>query len=452
MATANITGTIHNASGVPVLGVVVTLTPQSPSEGGAEAIGGIGIILSPVELATAADGTFTMPAEVGFVYRLEIEAIAFNRVFTMPAVTVRFDLIGLVPAIESVADFIDDADIAKNLITIKVEPLATVRERFETVAIEKSTTGAGGPFVEIDDQVLEDNKTFYESLDPDANTVYYRVRYKHSGGDASQYSDPRFADSQEAAILISVDELKDLYLFGVDLTDPNTGEPYPDRMLQHYINAAVGWMEKSLDIKLLAQDFLEVQDHYAGDYGRWGWFQLDNYPVRRIDEVAFQYPSMTEKVVIDLSWIVLVDDGLSGQLQVVPGQGNIADVLLIPGQLMPLWSGSTGRVPGVWRLSYRAGFEPGLPEAEGGLPADIKNLIGMAASIGVFDIAGDLVAGAGIASLSISVPGLSQSIGTTSSATNSGYGARIKSYQEQIKKALPNLRRFYGKGTRMTVV
>tara|TARA_R110000824_G_scaffold355998_1_gene543213 strand:- start:291 stop:521 length:231 start_codon:yes stop_codon:yes gene_type:complete len=76
----------------------------------------------------------------------------------------------------------------------------------------------------------------------------------------------------------------------------------------------------------------------------------------------------------------------------------------------------------------------------------------MAASIGVFDIAGDLVAGAGIASLSISVPGLSQSIGTTSSATNSGYGARIKSYQEQIKKALPNLRRFYGKGTRMTVV
>ena len=76
----------------------------------------------------------------------------------------------------------------------------------------------------------------------------------------------------------------------------------------------------------------------------------------------------------------------------------------------------------------------------------------MRASLGVLDIAGDLVAGAGIASISIGVPGLNQSIGTTSSATNSGYGARIKSYSERMKEALPLLKRYYGKGSRLVVV
>jgi hypothetical protein len=133
--------------------------------------------------------------------------------------------------------------------------------------------------------------------------------------------------------------------------------------------------------------------------------------------------------------LVLTEGGAHGVVQIVPGQGGIADVLLIPGALMPMWSGRSGRVPGIWRFTYRAGFEIGK------LPPDLKHIIGMWASIGVLNIAGDLIAGAGIATKSVSVPGLSQNIGTTSSATNSGYGARI-----------PNLRRFYGKSTRMVVV
>ena len=76
----------------------------------------------------------------------------------------------------------------------------------------------------------------------------------------------------------------------------------------------------------------------------------------------------------------------------------------------------------------------------------------MHASIGILNIAGDLIAGAGIATKSVSVPGLSQNIGTTSSATNSGYGARIGEYQKELKAMIPNLRRYYGKGTRMVVV
>ena len=246
--------------------------------------------------------------------------------------------------------------------------------------------------------------------------------------------------------LFPVDTFITNYLFGIDLTDDD-GNPYPRSIFNNYIDAAIQYMETQLDIPIRPVDIVnELHDHFAMDYGRWGYFQLDKYPVISIATggVRFQYPSQVESVTIDDQWIVLQDEGQSGVVQIVPGQGNIADVLLIPGTLFPLWSGAYGRVPGVWRFNYRAGFTT--------LPADIAHLISLAAAIPILDIAGDLIAGAGIANFSISVPGLSQSIGTTSSATNSGYGARALSYRRQINEQLPGIKRFYGKGLRMHVV
>jgi len=73
----------------------------------------------------------------------------------------------------------------------------------------------------------------------------------------------------------------------------------------------------------------------------------------------------------------------------------------------------------------------------------ILKAVGMIAAITPLDIAGDLIAGAGIAQFSIGVDGLSQSVATTSSATNAGYGARIKSFQEQLKSTMSSLRAKY---------
>ena len=52
--------------------------------------------------------------------------------------------------------------------------------------------------------------------------------------------------------------------------------------------------------------------------------------------------------------------------------------------------------------------------------------------------------GAGIASYSLGIDGLSQSISSTSSATNAGYGARILGYVDDLKKVLPILISKYG--------
>ena len=447
----DITGTITDASGIGVENVPIRLTPAPPTEAGAEAISGAGIILDPVEVLTDSNGDFTIAAVPRFRYSLTIEAIGYHRAFVCPAAAVRFDLLGLIPNMEQAKTYVDeDSGATYTELTVAVLDEATVRERYNEVVLERSTTGIGGTYSELDAltlQVATNSYTFVDVAGDEA--YYYRAVYRQTAPDPDEYSQRSpviVAATDETDLLLTVDELKDVYLFGATLSDDD-GNPFPDRMFRYYIESATAWLAKELDIMLLAEDIIEeTHDHFARDYGRWGYFQLHEYPINTIDEVKFQYPSMEDSVVINDDWIVLQDGGRSGVIQIVPGQGNIADVLLIPGALMPLWSGATGRVPGIWRISYRAGFEPG------DLPADLRHAIAMQAAIGVFNIAGDLIAGAGIATKSISVPGLSQNVGTTSSATNSGYGARIIEYQKELKEMLPNLRRYYGKNTRMVVV
>ncbi len=85
------------------------------------------------------------------------------------------------------------------------------------------------------------------------------------------------------------------------------------------------------------------------------------------------------------------------------------------------------------------------------LPEDILSALGMMASLYVLNPAGDLIAGAGIASKSIGIDALHQSINTTSSATNAGYGARIIQYQKDLKPLLKEIRSEYH-GVQMAVM
>jgi hypothetical protein len=74
----------------------------------------------------------------------------------------------------------------------------------------------------------------------------------------------------------------------------------------------------------------------------------------------------------------------------------------------------------------------------------IMDMICIISAMLPLDAAGDLIAGAGIANFSLSMDGLSESVGTTSSATNSGYGARVIQYRDRLKKLiLPAIKRSY---------
>ncbi len=449
MAAITITGRICDATGAGVANALLRLSPAPASpEPVGEAIGGIGLILDPVESVTAANGTFSLTAVQGFRYRLEIPSIGWDRTFNAPAsASIRFDLLGLVPSMDSAPRGSSPSGVLSVFPQIVINSVNTVLERYDTLRLQRATSLAGA-YTNVASTAILPNRAFYEIEDNPPNVnVFYRSRYENSvTAEASAWSDAlSAAEEADESLLLSVDELKELYLFGVDLSD-DYGRPFTRRMLEHYIRAGAGWLSKELDIPLVPVNIVEeTHDHYAQDYGQWGFFQLRQYPVIEVTGVRFQYPSMQSSVTINQQWVVLTENGAHGQIQIVPGQGGIADVLLIPGALMPMWSGRSGRVPGIWRFDYRAGFEVGT------LPVDLKHVLGMWAAIGPLNIAGDLVAGAAIATKSVSVPGLSQNIGTTASATNAGYGSRILEYQKEIKQQMPNLRRFYGKTTRLVV-
>jgi hypothetical protein len=64
-------------------------------------------------------------------------------------------------------------------------------------------------------------------------------------------------------------------------------------------------------------------------------------------------------------------------------------------------------------------------------------------SLLALDVAGDLIAGAGLAMVSTSMDGLSQNINTTASATNSGYGARVLQFTKEYKELIATLKATY---------
>ncbi len=444
MATVGITGTIQTAAGEPVENVVVRLRPAPKSPNSAETIGGVGIISDPVEVLTDASGDFLMPAVQGFSYTLEIPALGLVETFSAPFVAeIRFDLLGFVPLVRQAKDYVDADEVAHVIVQVQTPRVASVLERFDSLLVERAAE-LTGPWSEVDTVDLVSDTDSYDVND-DEVAVYYRARYTSTSGDESDNSDPVLGDSFRESLVLSISEFKDVYLFALDLNDPATGLPYPSIMFEWYIRAATAWMEHTLDISIVAHDVVdETHDHYGSDYGQWGYLQTKEYPVIRVDEVRFQYPSMTDPVVIHDEWVILEDGGCHGVIQLVPGQGSISDVLLTPGSLLPLWSGG-GRVPAVWHLDYRAGFEVDA------IPYDIKHLVGMMASLGIMNVAGDLVGGSGLQGWSTSIPGLSQNITTTNSSTNAGFGARIIEYMKEIKMMLPVVKDYYGKRIKMVV-
>ena len=89
------------------------------------------------------------------------------------------------------------------------------------------------------------------------------------------------------------------------------------------------------------------------------------------------------------------------------------------------------KVPSFWEVTYCTGFDV--------VPEFLMYAISMTATLRLFNIFGDIVLGAGLASFSLSLDGLSQSLATTNSATNSGFGARVLNYTKELKDIVNQL-------------
>jgi len=238
--------------------------------------------------------------------------------------------------------------------------------------------------------------------------------------------------------VLSADELLQIYLFQIKQVVVD-GQRLSNETLNYYIRAAQDDIEDQLDIKLKKQIVYETRDFIRSDWQQWGFLQT-RYPVNS-PQLLEGFVNSVRQITYPTEWLSVKkgnDDLPWRNIYLVPN-GSTAEFsstsVIYSGITPHIGLTNARHIPNYWHITYCTGFDR--------VPEDIMNAIGKLASINVFHLLGDLILGAGIASQSIGIDGLSQSISTTSSATNAGYGSRIQGYLADLKKAIPELKAKY---------
>ena len=243
--------------------------------------------------------------------------------------------------------------------------------------------------------------------------------------------------------ILSVADIWSNYLYGITIQG-GQGTEFSNESIRFYIESAQREIENLFNLRMCKQLVDQTLSYYRLDY--WQQFPIlrTNYPVR-VPLSMIGMLNRMEQIIYPQAWLVCQYDSAMRQVKrrisVVPTgastvQGN-ADIILT-GITSQIGFQRYNNIPDYWQIQYITGFDLD------NMPMDLINMIGKLASFGPLNIAGDLIlSAAGLASMSLSIDGLSQSIGTTASATSAGYTARIQQYQKEIDSAIEKLKLVY---------
>lgn len=189
-------------------------------------------------------------------------------------------------------------------------------------------------------------------------------------------------------------------------------------------------METYLDISIVEREEIEEKDYFGSDYQDWGYFQLNNIPVCKVESIQVtylrdQFGQPETALNIPPNWIRLREH--DGVIRLVPNNAFPAQLAIdAGGSFFPELFRRHSNVPQLWTIKYKAGFCDGM------VPALINLAIGQLAAIFALNNSADLILGQGIASQSLSLDGLAQSITSTSSAENTNNSAKVKEYYKVL--------------------
>lgn len=252
---------------------------------------------------------------------------------------------------------------------------------------------------------------------------------------------PVILNATNENVIVTPQEVRNRWCFGLPLTKEDN-EPMSDDDIQAFIDSAIKEMERQLGIylrptKIVSNpesrgllegiDYDKAEPAYDYDvrrYRNWGFLQLRERPIISVERVALVLPNGQTVVEFPKEWIKVYPE--AGQINIVPyaGDPTVMTIAGATGSYYPLLTGQFRRnFPQAIYVDYTAGMLE--------VPADIKAVIGKMAAIDVLGIAGDAIL-AGVASISTSVDGMSQSFSTTASATNATYGAHILQYRQEV--------------------
>jgi hypothetical protein len=234
-------------------------------------------------------------------------------------------------------------------------------------------------------------------------------------------------------LLLSIDELKNIYLFGVPKNDRN-GAPIPDSTFEFNIRAAQEQMQNFLGLLFKKQLYYETLQFTAEDFYNWSYLRM-TYPVvcpMKLEGML----NTTLQVTYPSDWLIgrKTSDGIlyHRNLYIVPAGNStgLTQAQLFTGLIPNLSYLGLSRIPEYWNCWYITGFDK--------VPVPIIDAIGKLAAINIFRISGDLIISPGISSFSLGIDGLSQSMSAKA------YDGRIKAMLDDLNlRILPELKSYY---------
>lgn len=251
-------------------------------------------------------------------------------------------------------------------------------------------------------------------------------------------------------IVLSPSEMEIIYLYGIDILSLD-GSSFSSEALRFYIETAQREIENRFSLRFQKQLVdKETVSYYRSDY--WQQFPIikTKFPVKQPISLVGMLNNM-EQIIYPEGWLKNAQ-GLNGnnkrRISIVPTGASTtignADVILT-GITTQIGFQRFDNIPDYWSVQYITGFD--IDD----LPMDLLHVVGKLSTFGPLGIAGELILGAGIASQSISIDGLSQSISSTASAENTGYSARLKHYEKEIEETIKRIELIYNE-IRFTVL
>lgn len=183
---------------------------------------------------------------------------------------------------------------------------------------------------------------------------------------------------------VSIQSIKQKYLFGINLCDPQ-GNPLPDELLAHYINAAIQWWQNTLDIIIEETPFENEQhDYIRNDYMNWGFLETLHKPVKEIKRLQLMYGTQPS-LEIPLDWIQL--NKLTGQVTLFPQAGSASSLIIGNTGLLYGFQSQWQYAPSLWRIDYVAGID----EEDKTFPLDLlEEGISKRAAMGILNVWGEI--------------------------------------------------------------
>ncbi|AAX92328.1 putative tail protein [Staphylococcus phage Twort] len=295
------------------------------------------------------------------------------------------------------------------------------------------------------------NSMFGGNLDPYEKSLNYEYPYHPSGN-------PKQIDKKDIENLTLADygwtpeAIKNHYMFGVTVQNPDTGQPMDDSFYNHVLEIAIDKAEKALDIIILPDIKKEMRDYYETEFNSYMFVHAFNKPILQVEKLQLGFNGRTIYDYPANWWKV---SHVGGHVQLFPtalmqtGQSLAYDAVFngYP-QLAGVYPPSGANfAPQMIQLEYVAGM---LPRKRAGVtkpwevPPSLEQLVIKYALKEIYQVWGNLIIGAGIANKSLEVDGISETIGTTQSAMYGGASAQIIQIDADIKELLSGLRSYYG--------